>query len=102
MHWPLQLARGALQLQLPAMHSSSEAQVVPHAPQLRRSDETSRQRPLQNDWPLGHPWEQVPPWQTAPAAQAVPHAPQLASSVSRSEQRPEQVVSPVAQPTTPG
>lgn len=80
-HWPLHSKSGALQLQLPAMHSSSALQVVPHAPQLRRSDVTSMQLPLQNDWPLGQLWEQVPAWHTAPAAHARPQAPQLASSV---------------------
>jgi hypothetical protein len=50
---PLQLASGALQLQLPPMHSSRASQVVPQPPQLRRSALMSMQRPLQNDWPAG-------------------------------------------------
>lgn len=72
-HWPLHSLSGALQLQLPAMQSSSPPQTVPHAPQLRRSEVMSRHRPLQNDWPLGHVCEHEPPWHTAPAAQARPH-----------------------------
>lgn len=76
--------------------------MVPQAPQFERSDATSMQRPLQKACPLGQLCEQVPPWHTAPAVQVWPQPPQLASSVSRSAQRPEHVVSPEAQPTTPG
>ena len=59
-HWPLQIVSGAPQLHAPATQSWSELQAVPHAPQLRRSAVTSMQRPLQNDWPLGHDCEQTP------------------------------------------
>jgi hypothetical protein len=100
-HVPPQSERGRLQLQAPAMHSSSASHAVPQAPQLSRSADTSMQRPLQNDWPPGHPWEHAPAWQTAPAWHARPQPPQFASSVWMSEQRPEHVVSPVAQPITP-
>lgn len=101
MQVPLHCASGALQLQLPEMHSSSASQAVAQAPQLRRSEEMSMQRPPQNACPLGHVWEHEPFWHTAPAAQARPHAPQFASSLVRAEQRPEQVVSPGLQPITP-
>jgi hypothetical protein len=102
MHWPLHSWSGALQLQFPAMHSSSASQAVAQPPQLSRSEVMSMQRPLQNAWPLGQPWEQAPIWHTAPAGQARAQPPQFASSVCGSEQRPAQAVSPAPHPAAPG
>jgi hypothetical protein len=64
--------------------------LVPHAPQLALSEETTTHLPLQSVSPVWHEVAHFPAEQTSPLEHLAPHPPQLALSLDVSTHVPSQ------------